>query len=304
MFSLSWRLWWQAARPHTLPLAAASVLLAAFPAWQQQRFQWPLFAAMLSTALLLQIFANLANDYGDARHGADHARSDRLCGSGRLGRPAMRRALLCCGALCVASGAILLFVSGVAGWQAGWPWWLAGALSLAAAWHYTAGSRPYGYRGGGEAAVWLFFGLLAVCGGGLLYGCTLSWPLWAAANAQGLWCAAVLNINNLRDLDNDRAAGKYTVAVRLGRQRAVAYHAVLLGAAAVCWTAWLFHSLPFAAALMATALLWPVSAGAWLALCRAARQGGRPVFHRLLAGFSRWILLWATGLAGVVWLVS
>lgn len=296
-FSLSWRLWWQAARPHTLPLAASSVLVAALPAWQQQRFQWPLFAAMLCTAGLLQIFANLANDYGDARHGADRARSDRLCGSGRLGWPAMRRALLCCGVGCAASGAGLLYLSAVPAW---WPWVSAGVLSLAAAWHYTAGSRPYGYRGGGEAAVWLFFGLLAVCGGGLLYGCTLSWPLWAAANAQGLWCAAVLNINNLRDLESDRAAGKYTVAVRLGRRRAVAYHAVLLGTAAACWAMWLFHSLPFTAALMAMALLWPVSAGAWLALRQAARQGGHTVFHRLLAGFVRWMLLWAAGLAGMV----
>lgn len=259
---------------------------------------------MLCTALLLQIFANLANDYGDARHGADRARSDRLCGSGRLGWPAMRRALLWCGGLCVTSGAVLLFVSEVSAWRAGWPWWLAGALSLAAAWHYTAGSRPYGYRGWGEVAVWLFFGLLAVCGGALLYGCALSWPLWAAANAQGLWCAAVLNINNLRDLESDFAAGKYTVAVRLGSQRAVAYHAVLLGVAVLCWTVWLFHSLPFAAALTAMAVLWPVSAGAWLALRRAARQGECPAFNRLLAGFGRWILLWAAGLAGVVWFLN
>lgn len=300
VFPVSWRRWRQAVRPHTLPLAAASVLLAAVPAWQQQRFQAPLFAAMLCTALLLQVFANLANDYGDARHGADAARSDRLCGSGQIALPLMRRAVFGCGAACVLSGLALLFLSPLAVGQ-WWPWLLAGGLSLAAAWHYTAASRPYGYRGWGEAAVWLFFGLLAVGGGSLLYGSEGLRPVWAAANGQGLWCAAVLNINNLRDEAGDRAAGKYTLAVRLGRRRTLVYHAVLLAAAACCWSGWLYLSLPVAAAAAGMAVLWAVSAAAWLNVRTAVRQG-RAAFQRSLAGWSRWILLWALAAwGGVGW---
>ncbi|MFD1243773.1 1,4-dihydroxy-2-naphthoate octaprenyltransferase [Paralysiella testudinis] len=288
--------WLAALRLRTLPLAGAAMLAAAMLAWQQQVFQAALFIASLSTAVLLQIFSNLANDYGDAAHGADRQRRHgpvRAVAAGLIAPLHMRRALLGCALLCMASGLWLLAISlpALHGWAAQWwLWLLLGTLALLAAWAYTAGHRPYGYVGLGDAAVWLFFGLLAVLGGSVLYGAAITWPAVAAANALGLWCTAVLNINNMRDIPTDLAAGKHTIAARLGLRRAGRYHAVLLGLAAASWGVWLYHSLPpMAAILLASALLLFYRHHDHA--LRSAPQ--RPhEYNRQLAQLSLFILLW------------
>ncbi len=165
-----------------------------------------------------------------------------------------------------------------------------GALALLAAWAYTAGHRPYGYVGLGDAAVWLFFGLLAVLGGSVLYGAAITWPSVAAANALGLWCTAVLNINNMRDIPTDLAAGKHTIAARLGLRRAGRYHAVLLGLAAASWGVWLYHSLPPMAAILLAAALLLFYRHHDHALRNAPQRPHE--YNRQLAQLSLFILLW------------
>ena len=259
-------------------------------------FQAALFIASLSTAVLLQIFSNLANDYGDAAHGADRQRRHgpvRAVAAGLIAPWHMRRALLGCALLCMASGLWLLAISlpTLHGWAAQWwLWLLLGALALLAAWAYTAGHRPYGYVGLGDAAVWLFFGLLAVLGGSVLYGAAITWPSVAAANALGLWCTAVLNINNMRDIPTDLAAGKHTIAARLGLRRAGRYHAVLLGLAAASWGVWLYHSLPPMAAILLAAALLLFYRHHDHALRNAPQRPHE--YNRQLAQLSLFILLW------------
>ena len=288
--------WLAALRLRTLPLASAAMLAAAMLAWQQQVFQAALFIASLSTAVLLQIFSNLANDYGDAAHGADgqcRRGPVRAVAAGLITPSQMRRALLGCALLCMASGLWLLAISlpALHGWAAQWwLWLLLGALALLAAWAYTAGQRPYGYVGLGDVAVWLFFGLLAVLGGSVLYGAAITWPGAAAANALGLWCTAVLNINNMRDIPTDLAAGKHTVAARLGLLRARRYHAVLLALAATSWGVWLYHSLAPMAAILLAAILLLFYRHHGHALRQALHQPHE--YNRQLAQLSLFILLW------------
>lgn len=295
------RLWLQAARPRTLPLAAAGIFAGALMAAQQQRFQAAVLLLSLLTALLLQVFGNLANDYGDARHGADrHRHSDaprRLVASGLINAAAMRRALRLCAGLCLLSGLWLLATAlpalsgAIASW---WSWLALGALCLAAAWAYTAGPHPYGYAGWGDMAVWLFFGPVAVLGSAALHGASIGVPEAAAATAVGLWCAAVLNINNLRDRRHDRAAGKLTLAVRLGLRRALLYHTALLLLAALAWGLWLHSCLPAAATILSSLLL----AGFYLdhgrSLCRAVRNDDVAAHNRQLAKLSAFVLAWVS----------
>ena len=207
-----------------------------------------------------------------------------------ISRASLQQALWLCGAACLASGLLLLLLSGRL-----WPpadsvlWLAAGALSLAAAWLYTAGRRSYGYAGWGEAAVWLFFGLLAVGGGSLLYGNQPTLSGLAAANAVGLWCAAVLNINNLRDCDTDWLAGKHTLAVRLGTEYGRHYHALLLAAATLSWSLWLVSSLPWLPTLcLLAALLWFTHRH----LQQLYRAHSSSDHNRLLASLSRHLGLW------------
>ena len=210
----------------------------------------------------------------------------------------MHHVLWASGSLCTLSGLWLLYtalphLSGPAAhW---WPWLAAGTAALAAAWFYTGGKRPYGYTGWGDAAVWLFFGWVGVLGGALLFGAQADLPAAAAANAVGLWCAAVLNINNLRDRENDAQSGKHTLAVRLGARGGLIYHAGLLLAASASWALWLAHAVP--------AWLWPLAAVALAVfyrhhaanLGRAQHPSGRAEYNRQLAALCRFVLAWTLG---------
>ncbi|WP_254889470.1 1,4-dihydroxy-2-naphthoate polyprenyltransferase, partial [Cronobacter sakazakii] len=214
----------------------------------------------LLTAGLLQILSNLANDYGDAVKGSDQP--DRLgplrgMQKGAITAPQMKRAIQLTVALICVSGLALVYVAchsmaDVLGFLA------LGALSILAAITYTVGTRPYGYMGLGDVSVLIFFGWLSVLGSWYLQAHTLITPVWLPATACGLLAAAVLNINNLRDIDSDRRNGKNTLAVRLGPVVARRYHVALLAGALVCLAAfnllWL-HSLWGWLFLLATPLL-------------------------------------------------
>jgi 1,4-dihydroxy-2-naphthoate polyprenyltransferase len=232
-----------AARPRTLPAAIAPVLVGSATAvWILDGFEdfhWGAFAAALLGSVFIQIGTNLANDYSDARRGADTA--DRL-GPVRVtssGLVAPRRVLFATWlafAVAIAAGIYLATVAG--------PVIIAvGAASILAGVLYTGGPRPYGYAGMGELFVFLFFGLVAVNGSYFVQLERLDWEPFALSIPVGLLSTAILVVNNVRDVDTDRRAGKRTLAVRLGRDRARrlfagAFAALAVGIAAAGGPAW------------------------------------------------------------------
>jgi len=236
------RLWLVAARPRTLPAAVAPVLVGTSLAGLEDRFHPLRFACALIGSVFIQIGTNLANDYSDARRGADT--EDRLgpvrVTAGGLMPP--RRVLVgtwVAFGIAVAAGAYLIAV-------AGWQLLLVGAASIAAGVLYTGGPRPYGYEGLGELFVFLFFGLVAVVGSYYVQVKGFRWEAFALAVPVGLLAAAILVVNNVRDIETDRRADKRTLAVRLGRPRARRLYALmLLGAFVSPIVIWIAGGLSF-----------------------------------------------------------
>ena len=210
------RIWLMAARPRTLPAAVAPVLVGTALAATGGTFKPLTFLAALIGALFIQVGTNLSNDYSDARRGADT--EDRLgpvrVTAGGLVPP--RQVLIATYAafgVAVLAGTYLIAT-------AGWELLLVGAASILAGVLYTGGPRPYGYEGLGEVFVFLFFGVVAVTGSYYAQTEELGWEALVLAVPVGLLASAILVVNNVRDLETDRRAGKRTLAVRLGRERA------------------------------------------------------------------------------------
>ena len=229
---------WLLIRPRTLPLTLGVVLAAHALAAAMGAFAWLPFALSLLTVLLLQILSNIANDYGDALRGTDANRSEnaptRAVASGQLGTAAVRRWLMATTLAATASGVALLLVC-LHGWRDWLVFLLLGALAIAAALAYTLGRRPYGYRALGEVAVFLSFGLLGVCGNVYLQTHTLPAAVLLPASGSGLLAANVLHINNIRDLSSDWAAGKHTLANKIGFSGSLKMHRALLLAGLACY---------------------------------------------------------------------
>jgi len=229
-----------AARPRTLPAAVAPVLVGTSLAATEGTFKVLTFLAALIGALFIQVGTNLSNDYSDARRGADT--EDRLgpvrVTAGGLVPP--RQVLV---ATYVAFGVAVLagcYLIATAGWEL----LLVGAASILAGVLYTGGPRPYGYEGLGEVFVFLFFGVVAVAGSYFAQVEELEWEALVLAVPVGLLASAILVVNNVRDLETDRRAGKRTLAVRLGRERVrVLYLAMLLLAFLTAPLPWVFGSL-------------------------------------------------------------
>ncbi|WP_022940177.1 1,4-dihydroxy-2-naphthoate octaprenyltransferase [Psychromonas hadalis] len=238
--------WLTALRLRTLPLATASIIVAAGIAVHHQIFQLPIFLLSLSTALLLQILSNLANDYGDAITGADDENRIgplRAMQTGIITPTAMKKAILFTTLLTLLSGISLLMVA-LAGDLFSWLLFLGlGLTAIIAAITYTMGKLPYGYRALGDIAVFLFFGLLGVVGSFYLYDLSFDWLLLLPASSIGLLSAAVLNINNMRDLENDRKYNKTTLVVLFGRAHALKYHLFIILIAPLL-TAYYLYRLP------------------------------------------------------------
>jgi 1,4-dihydroxy-2-naphthoate polyprenyltransferase len=219
-----------AARPRTLPAAIAPVLVGTAAAYHAvEDLRWGAFVAALAGSILIQIGTNLANDYSDAKRGADSA--DRL-GPVRVtssGLIAPRRVLY---ATWIAFGAALavgIYLATVAGWEI----LVVGAVSIAAGILYTGGPRPYGYAGLGELFVFLFFGLVAVNGSFYVQLEDLDLLPFLLSIPVGLLSTAILVVNNVRDLETDARAGKRTLAVRLGRERTRDLYVALVAGAFV-----------------------------------------------------------------------
>jgi len=245
-----------AARPRTLPAAVAPVLVGTALAATEGTFRPFSFVAAMLGAIFIQIGTNLSNDYSDARRGADT--EDRLgpvrVTAGGLVPP--RQVLVAtyvAFGLAVLAGAYLIAT-------AGWELLLVGAASILAGVLYTGGPRPYGYEGLGEVFVFLFFGVVAVTGSYFAQVEHLTWEAFVLAVPVGLLASAILVVNNVRDLETDRRAGKRTLAVRLGRARTRTLYAVMVYGAFVCAPLpWLIGSDELSAWLLLAFLALPLA---------------------------------------------
>jgi len=282
--------WITAARPRTLPAAVAPVLVGTALAASEGSFRPLAFVCTLIGSLFIQIGTNLSNDYSDARRGADT--EDRLgpvrVTAGGLMPP--RQVLIgtyAAFAVALAAGAYLVYLAGPLLLVVGLVSMLAGVL-------YTGGPRPYGYEGLGEVFVFLFFGVVAVGGSYYVHTESLRWEALALSVPIGLLAAAILVVNNVRDIDTDRRAGKRTLAVKLGRARAKRLFTAMLVLSLivppVVWlagglSAWLL--LPLLSAPLAVGLVRVVSTRADGPSLNGALAGT----GRLLAAFSALLAL-------------
>jgi 1,4-dihydroxy-2-naphthoate octaprenyltransferase len=238
--------WIGAARLRTLPLAATPVVIGSGAAMVvADSFHWVIALFCFLVALALQIGVNYANDYSDGIRGTD----DHRVGPARLtaSRKAKPRTVLIVALAFFALAAIAGLAIVIRTEQ----WWMlaVGAVCIVAAWFYTGGKRPYGYYGLGEVVVFIFFGLVATLGTTWVQAFALPQEAWLGAVAAGLFACAVLLANNLRDIDQDRAAGKRTLTVLIGRT-------------ATRWLFTIFVLAPFVIAAM-LALVYPI---AWLTM--------------------------------------
>jgi 1,4-dihydroxy-2-naphthoate octaprenyltransferase len=254
------RLWLVASRPRTLPAAVAPVLVGTSLAGTEGTFKPLRFACALISSVFIQIGTNLANDYSDARRGADT--EDRLgpvrvtAGGLMPPRQVLIGTYVAFGIAWAAGG----YLVAVAGWQL----LLVGAASIAAGVLYTGGPKPYGYEGLGELFVFLFFGVVAVVGSYFVQVEQLEWEAFALSVPVGLLASAILVVNNVRDVDTDQRAGKRTLAVKLGRDRArtlfdvmlaltfLAPVAIVLGGGLSAWILLSLLAAPLAAPLRRT----------------------------------------------------
>ena len=232
------RIWLSAARPRTVLLSLAGVMMGGFLAASTGFFHPVIVALAALTALLLQILSNLANDYGDFKKGLDNPDRmgpQRVMQSGQLTDRQMRRGMVLLGILTLLSGAALLLTAwAYTSWKELIVFALLGLGAIAAALLYTLGKHPYGYRGLGDLFCFLFFGWVAVVGTFYLAANRFDPLVLLPATAMGFLSNAVLNINNMRDHANDKANGKSTLVVKLGLKRAFIYHVVLIVGAFVC----------------------------------------------------------------------
>ncbi len=245
------RIWVMAARVRTLPAAVAPVLVGTSLAIHQGVFRPGPFVAALLGALLIQVGTNLANDYSDARRGADaedRVGPVRVTAGGLLPPRRVLFATYATFGLAVACGLYLVAVSGV-------ELLFVGIASIAAGVLYTGGPKPYGYEGLGELFVFAFFGIVAVSGSAFAQLEAWPWEAFVLAVPVGLLAAAILVVNNVRDIDSDRRAGKRTLAVRLGREPTRTLYAVIV------YGAYLVAPLPWALGALSPWLLAP-----WLTL--------------------------------------
>lgn len=223
--------WVEAFRLRTLPLALSCVFMATFLAYYYGEFRSSVFFFAVATTLFLQILSNLANDYGDAVKGTDNEfrlGPKRAVQSGLISASQMKLGVIVFAILSFLSGIGLLVVAFGSVDIYFISFLLLGLAAIAAAVKYTVGKNAYGYSGLGDVFVLIFFGWVGVLGTFYLYAGSMSWELFLPACAVGLFSVGVLNLNNLRDIENDRASGKNTLIVKLGVRFGAVYHLLLI----------------------------------------------------------------------------
>ncbi len=227
----SFKSWITAFRLRTLPLALSVILTGSFLAIQDGVYNWWIIGLSILTTLLLQILSNLANDYGDALKGTDNSNRvgpQRTVQSGEIQPESMKKVIIIFASLSLLSGVTLLYFSFGDNFKMSLLFLFLGLASIWAAVKYTVGKNAYGYTGFGDLFVFLFFGLVGVAGSYYLNTQSLNVAVFLPAAAMGLFSAGVLNLNNMRDIDNDIYSGKHTLASRMGIVEAKKYHLILI----------------------------------------------------------------------------
>lgn len=243
--------WILAARPPTLWAAVTPVLVGSALAFDAGVFQFGAFVAALFGALCIQVAANLANDASDAKRGADSADRigpPRVVASGLIPASTVWRATWFMFGLAALAGLYLIWIAG---------WWVAviGLGSIAATLGYVGGPIPYGYRGLGELFVFAFFGVVATVGSRFVHDSTAPAEAWILSIPIGMFIAAILVANNIRDIETDEAAGKRTLAVIMGREGTARFFRHLIwDAFAITFLAGLFNVVPLGASLCGFAM--------------------------------------------------
>ena len=223
--------WIVAARLRTLPLAFSSILVGVSLSAVVTEVDYRIAGLTFLTAFLLQVLSNFANDYGDAVSGVDSAEREgpnRMVQSGAITKTSMRRGLIICALFTLISGLLLLYLAFPGNWSFILLFLIIGIASIIAAIKYTVGKNPYGYVGFGDIFVFIFFGVVAVVGTYFIQTKTLDWMVFLPASSLGLFAVGVLNVNNIRDIESDQRAGKYSIPVRIGKSKAIVYHGILL----------------------------------------------------------------------------
>ena len=280
--------WVIAARPRTLPAAVAPVLVGSSLAQFDGVFRWDSFLLAMVGALAIQIAANFANDASDAKRGADVDRigPPRMVTAGIISPKQMWTGVAIAVAVSAATGVWLFTI-------AGWPILVIGAVSVVAMLTYVGGPIPYGYRGLGEVMVFVFFGFVATVGTRFAHDGSAEPSAWILGAVMGSLAAAILMANNIRDLETDERAGKRTLAVMIGPDRARRLYSVLLIG-------------PFALIAIAAGAGWiPILAGVSVVLlplsrpliARVYRETSPEALIQVLAGTARLQLIVALGLA-------
>ncbi|MEC3876090.1 1,4-dihydroxy-2-naphthoate octaprenyltransferase [Chryseobacterium salviniae] len=230
--------WIKAARLRTLPLSLSGIIMGAFIAkWRLYgeggTWDWKIFALALLVTLLYQVLSNYANDYGDGIKGTDAKRATeaeaRAVASGKITAKQMKNAVILLSVLSFAATVALLYVAFIPDYMNEFYIFIGlGVASILAAIGYTIGKKPYGYMGLGDIFVFIFFGLVSVCGSYFLFTKSFSWDMLLPGTAIGMMSMAVLNLNNMRDIESDKLSGKNSLALRIGFKNAMIYEMILL----------------------------------------------------------------------------
>ena len=230
--------WIQAARLRTLPLSISGIIIGSFTArWrllsEENKWDWQIFALAMLVTTLYQILSNFANDYGDGIKGTDRLRTKnaeiRMVASGKISAQKMKSAVIITAGLSLLAAIALIYKAFIPNYLSEFFIFLGlGILCILAAIGYTIGKNSYGYMGLGDVMVFIFFGIVSVGGSYFLFTKTWSWDILLPASAVGMLSTAVLNLNNMRDMESDRLSGKKTFALRIGFRNAMIYQIVLM----------------------------------------------------------------------------
>ena len=289
--------WLHAVRLRTLPLALASILAGSFLAAYDSDFRWEVLLLAALTTTFLQILSNLSNDYGDSVHGADSAEREgpiRAVQSGLISLSEMKKAMILFGALSLISGLLLIFIA-LQDWKL---FLLFLGLGLSAIWAaitYTSGKNPYGYAGLGDISVFLFFGLLGVLGTYFLHILSFSPASLLIASAVGFFSTAVLNINNIRDIESDKNAGKKSIPVRIGKKWAITYNWALVDLGNISLILWAILSEHYYSLLALIALPLMILVGLGVQRASSSKETD-PFLKRMALSTLLWVLLFGLGI--------
>lgn len=289
--------WLHAVRLRTLPLALASIFAGSFLAAWKDSFRWEILLLASLTTIFLQILSNLSNDYGDTVHGADSADRQgpvRAVQSGLISLAEMKRAMYIFGFLSLVSGLLLLYLA-LQDWKL---FAIFLGLGLAAIWasiSYTSGKNPYGYAGLGDISVFTFFGLLGVLGTYYLHTLKFESITLLIGISVGLFSTAVLNINNIRDIESDKKAGKRSIPVRIGRKAAVRYNWALLAGGYLCLIA--FAIISGAMLSLVSTFAFPLMLNVGFGVQNAKSSAlTDPYLKKMALSTLLWVILFGIGL--------